>query len=204
MIQAIICVFVLSLASTTAQEQQPKEEFYHHQLGAAGTFTPDSHTYGLSYLYKFSDNYRIKLTGLYWKEHENDYRSSSDERNLDEDKYFFIDVEGQRTLIKREKIRIYGFLAFGYKNRIGYSLSEPSNIQSRSNYYQYMGSTGLGLELLVVGRIALSVDSRLVYQFESRKYQILSLNPLFEYNTIIYDSAVNFGIGGGLTLGYQF
>ena len=103
-------------------------------------------------------------------------------------------------------IRLYGLLSFGYKYETWESISQfdPTieSVIGRSFTNTHTGGPGLGIEMVVFDRFSLSLDTRFVYSFEERNYTITTAYSSF--NSAGFNSAVNYGIGGGFSICYQF
>lgn len=208
MIKTVVCVFLVSLLRLSAQTQQASA--FHHQIGAAVTTTIENSNYGVCYQVILSEKYKLKLTGFYESNESASFRTSSDDRDFDTDMLFYIDIEGQKTLYKNTMIRFYGLLSLGYQNRTWESISQfdstSEGVIGRSITGSYTGGPGLGIEMVVFDRFSLSLDARFMYSFEERNYTITSTSKYASFNnkTTGFNSAVNYGIGGGFSICYQF
>lgn len=192
MFKLIIVIFTLSSFIATAQEEKLAEQL-HYQIGASGSLISG---YGMSFHYIFSDEYRIKFTGLYYKETQN---SSSEEIET----YMTIGIEGQRTISKTGATRIYGLFGASYYPRVrdNVYIDDSGN---RSQYIYkinaYTGGAGIGVELLVLGRISFNLEAGALYTFEETHGTSSSIYS----NGVSYYSEVRFGAGGGIGFGYRF
>jgi len=206
MIKAVVCVYLVSLLRLSAQTQQASA--FHHQIGAAVTTTIENSNYGVCYQVILSEKYKLKLTGFYESNESASFRTSSDDKDFDTDMLFYIDIEGQKTLYKNTMIRLYGLLSLGYQNRTWESISQidstSDGIIGRSSSNHYTGCPGFGIEVVVFDRFSLSLDTRVIYSFEERNYTITSTYPYYNYNSANFSSNVNYGIGGGFSICYQF
>lgn len=185
MIKLIVFISFLSFAIANAQEQEDRK--FHHQIGVSGSTISGI---GISYHYIFSDNYRVKFTGFYY--HEGASRNESDYD------YTIVDlgIEGQKTIYKTNRTRLYGFLGAGYdieKDEEAYyqRYSYPRTV------IRYSGGGGAGFELLAAERVAFSLNIGLAYSYTGWRY-------FSNTSATTYRSEVSFGIGGGLSFGYQF
>lgn len=189
MIKAVVCVFLVSLLRLSAQTQ-PTDEF-HHQIGVSGSTISGL---GISYQYIFSDNYRVMCTGFYISD-----GASSD--TWPESVIASAGIEGQRTLLKNNTIRLYGLLGLAYFFNGDYRSGKLVYSYNSRKQNTYNGGGGVGMEMIALGRIALHVEVGLVYSFSETKYDppggLSSPNPGFK-------SEVGIGIGGGLGFGFQF
>ncbi len=186
MIKTVVCVFLVSLLRLSAQTQ-PTDEF-HHQIGVSGSTISGL---GISYQYIFSDKYRIKMTGLYLNEDYNNYERTT---------LASAGIEGQRSLYKSEKMRLYGFVSGSWYLKKDAEFYYP-DYSSSSARNRYTGGAGLGVEMLTAGRIAFTIDIGLSYALQ--KYHHKS-NIYYSSNDEYRRSEVGFGIGGGIGIGYQF
>jgi hypothetical protein len=191
MLQAIIVIFLISLSSVIAQDK-PAGQF-HNQIGASGSFISG---FGITYHYIFSDNYRIKHTAFY-------FYDGADSKKSSYDIYISMGIEGQKTLFKTETTRLYALLGIGFFQQANYDYGAEYGFSSYSRKENtYSGGTGVGIELLAVGRVAFNLDLGLLYSFSERKiYTNDGTTPPISPQ---YRSNVGVGFGGGLGFGYQF
>lgn len=184
MLKYLIFIIVVTFSGAFAQGQTQQP---NHQIGVSGSTISG---FGISYHYILSEDYRVKLTGLYYFE-----GASRTEYDYDVTRVSF-GIEGQKSLFKTSKTRLYGFLGIGYNlkkesDSYGSMYSYPGEINL------YSGGMGVGFEILAAGHIAFGLNAGLVYSFEERRLT----SSLFGTS---YHSEVGFGFGGGLNFGYQF
>ncbi len=187
----IIIMLLCGVCTLTAQEQTKQE--FHHQIGAAGSLISGM---GISYQYIFSDDYRVKCTGLYYTETKStDY--SGDRTNTE----IQAGMEVQKSLFKSKNTRVFAFVGVGILSSTTFSNVDIDTRASNKQNYYHTGA-GVGLELLVMDRIAFNIEVGALYSVRVTSGEIDS--PKHSIYETFSRREVGFGIGGGLGIGYRF
>ncbi len=187
----VIFLFSLIMALTAQGQTAPT---FHHQIGVAGSLISGM---GISYQYIFSDDYRVKCTGLYYTETKStdilDERKSMDTQ---------AGMELQKSIYMAKNTRVFAFAGAGVLLSTKRDFDVNASLESRYRWEYYHGGAGVGIELIAAGRISFNVEVGALYsvrvtsgEFDSAKHSV--------YETFSRRE-VGFGIGGGLGIGYRF
>lgn len=185
-------MLLCGVCTLTAQEEQATSPF-HHQIGVAGSLISGM---GISYQYIFSDDYRVKCTGLYYTGTDNN--SNSDDRTDTETQ---AGLEVQKSLLKGKSTRVFAFVGVGILSSTTLSNIDIDTRASNTQNYYHSGA-GVGIELVVAGRIAFNIEVGALYSLRVTRGE--SVAPKYSIYDSHYYREAGFGIGGGLGIGYQF
>lgn len=193
MSKAFIIMLLCGVCTLTAQEEQATSPF-HHQIGVAGSLISGM---GISYQYIFSDDYRVKCTGLYYSQ-TNGF-ATFDERNSTD---IQAGMEVQKSLYLAKSIRVFAFAGVGMLRLTDRTFDVTASLESNYRTHMYNGGAGVGVELIAIGRVAFNIEVGGMYYVENRSGEFDS--PKHSVYETFSRREVGLGIGGGLGIGYRF